>query len=49
MGKFAFIVAVVLFAVALVILLFVSGGKTDKVIEGFTLGGFVALALGHVI
>ena len=49
MGKIAFIIAVVLFAVALVILLFVTGGKVDKVIEGFTLGGFVALALGHVI
>lgn len=47
LGRLAIIVAVVLFAVALILNLFTSG-NADLVLS-FTLGGFLAFALGHLL
>ena len=47
LGRIAFIVAVVLFSVALLLLLLTTGNV--KLIQELTLGGFIALACGHLL
>lgn len=46
--KLCIIVAVVCFAIALLVLVAIEARNTSDVVQGFTLAGLLAFALGHV-
>ena len=47
LGRVALIVAVVLFAVALLLVILTTGNA--KLVSELTLGGFIAFVLGHLL